>query len=160
MASSSSSTPDSTHHRPVQSPSTLVTWLLLSITFLAVYAGSLFTPPLLDDVDAAHAQAAQHIAESGDWITCQDQRHSLYRKAAAALLARRRALSRLGENTFATHLPNALAMLASPGFPGSGPAAPGARALASMPARPCSPPSARFCLPASSFPSPASRSSC
>jgi hypothetical protein len=36
-----------------------------------IYFASLFSPPLLDDVDAAHAQAAQHMAESGDLITAK-----------------------------------------------------------------------------------------
>ena len=111
MASSSSSTPDSTHHRPVQSPSTLVTWLLLSITFLAVYAGSLFTPPLLDDVDAAHAEAAQHIVESGNWITCQINGIRYIEKPPLPYWLVAVAYKLFGENTFATHLPNALAML-------------------------------------------------
>ena len=39
-------------------------WLLFAAIFVAVYFASLFSPPLLDDVDAAHAQAAQHMAET------------------------------------------------------------------------------------------------
>ena len=60
-----------THNRPRQSPSTLATWLLFATIFASVYFASLFTPPLMDDVDASHAQAAQHIVESGNWITCK-----------------------------------------------------------------------------------------
>jgi 4-amino-4-deoxy-L-arabinose transferase-like glycosyltransferase len=44
-------------------------WALLGAIFLAVQFASLFTPPLLDDVDASHAQVAQHMIESGDWVT-------------------------------------------------------------------------------------------
>ena len=55
--------------RPRQGLSTLTAWLLLAAIFAAVQLGSLFTPPLLDDADASHAQAAQHMAESGDWVT-------------------------------------------------------------------------------------------
>ena len=54
---------------PQKSPSTLAAWALLAAIFAAVILASLFTPPLLDDVDASHAQAAQHMAESGDWVT-------------------------------------------------------------------------------------------
>src|SRR5947208_14362916 len=50
-------------------PSTLATWVLFVAIFLAVQFASLFTPPLLDDVDASHAQVAQHMIESGDWVT-------------------------------------------------------------------------------------------
>src|ERR1700683_5864110 len=71
MSFSSSYSPDSTHHRPAQSPCAPATCLLFSVMFAAVYIGSLFSPPLLDDVDAAHAEAAQHIVDSGNWITRQ-----------------------------------------------------------------------------------------
>ena len=71
MAFSSSYSSGSTLHQPAQSPSSLATWLLFAAIFLAVQVGSLFSPPLLDDVDAAHAEAAQHIVDSGNWITCQ-----------------------------------------------------------------------------------------
>ena len=47
-----------------QGPSAVTAWILLTIIFLAVQVGALFTPPLLDDVDASHAQAAQHMAEN------------------------------------------------------------------------------------------------
>ena len=47
-----------TLERPQSVPSTLAVWLLLVAIFAAVQIGSLFSPPLLDDVDAAHAQAA------------------------------------------------------------------------------------------------------
>ena len=46
-------------------------WALLIAIFAAVQLASLFSPPLLDDADASHAEAAQHMAESGNWITLQ-----------------------------------------------------------------------------------------
>ena len=55
--------------RPRHGISIAACWLLLAAIFFAVQIGSLFTPPLLDDADASHAQAAQHMAESGDWVT-------------------------------------------------------------------------------------------
>ena len=58
-----------TKNRPQSAPSTLAAWVLLAIIFASVQFASLFTPPLLDDADASHAQAAQHMAESGDWVT-------------------------------------------------------------------------------------------
>jgi hypothetical protein len=42
-----------------------------AVLWATIYFASLFSPPLLDDVDAAHAQAAQHMAESGDLITAK-----------------------------------------------------------------------------------------
>ena len=44
-------------------------WTLLLLVFIAVYFAALFTPALLDDADATHAQAAQHILTSNDWVT-------------------------------------------------------------------------------------------
>src|ERR1035438_3720673 len=40
-----------THHRPHASPSSRATWWLFLAIFAAVQLGSLFSPPLLDDVD-------------------------------------------------------------------------------------------------------------
>ena len=111
MAFSSSYSSDSTHHRPTQSPSSLATWLLFAAIFLAVQVGSLFSPPLLDDVDAAHAEAAQHIVDSGNWITCQINGIRYIEKPPLPYWVVAVSYKLFGENTFATHLPNALAML-------------------------------------------------
>jgi 4-amino-4-deoxy-L-arabinose transferase-like glycosyltransferase len=111
MALSSSSSTGRTHDRPAQTPSALVTWLLFGLVFAAVYAGSLFSPPLLDDVDASHAQAAQHILDSGNWVTCYINGIRYIEKPPLPYWAVAVAFKLFGENTFATHLPNALAML-------------------------------------------------
>ena len=44
-------------------------YLALAAVFLAVYVGSMFTPPLLDDADSTHAEAAREMAASGDYVT-------------------------------------------------------------------------------------------
>src|SRR5580658_5946650 len=106
MSFSHSYTPDSTHHRPAQSPSTLATWLLFSALFAAVYLCSLFSPTLLDDVDAAHAEAAQHIVDSGNWITCQINGIRYIEKPPLPYWAVAVSYMIFGENTLATHLPN------------------------------------------------------
>ncbi len=41
----------------------------LAIVFLAVYVGSMFSPALLDDADATHAEAAREMFVSGDYVT-------------------------------------------------------------------------------------------
>jgi len=76
-----------------------------------VYFGSLFSPPLLDDVDASHAQAAQHVAETGNWITCQINGIRYIEKPPLPYWLVAGSYRIFGQNTFATHLPNALAML-------------------------------------------------
>ena len=42
---------------------------LLAIVFLAVYIGSVFSPPLLDDADSTHAEAAREMFVTGDYVT-------------------------------------------------------------------------------------------
>ena len=100
-----------TMERPRLGPSTRLVWLLLAAIFIAVYFASLFSPPLLDDVDAAHAQAAQHMAESGDLITSRINGIRYIEKPPLPYWIVAGMYKIFGENTFATHLPNALAML-------------------------------------------------
>src|SRR5262245_56384193 len=37
--------------------------------WLAVYFVSIFSPPLLDDVDTIHAEAAREMVQRHDWVT-------------------------------------------------------------------------------------------
>ena len=92
-------------------PSLLATWLLFAAIFAAVQFGSLFTPPLMDDVDAAHAQNAQHIIDSGDWVTTKTNGIRYIEKPALPFWLVSISFRVFGQNAFATHLPNALAML-------------------------------------------------
>jgi 4-amino-4-deoxy-L-arabinose transferase-like glycosyltransferase len=87
------------------------TWLLFLAVFFAVQIGSLFTPPLLDDVDAGHAEAAQHAVESGDWVTLKIDGIRYIEKPPLPYWAVGICYKIFGESTASTHLPNALAML-------------------------------------------------
>jgi 4-amino-4-deoxy-L-arabinose transferase-like glycosyltransferase len=89
----------------------LAVWLLLAAIFAAVQFASLFSPPLLDDVDAAHAEAAQHMAETGDLITSKINGIRYIEKPPLPYWIVAGSYKIFGQNTFATHLPNALAML-------------------------------------------------
>ena len=97
--------------RPQQAPSSLAVWLLFGAIFIAVQFCSLFSPPLLDDVDAAHAQAAQHMVDTGDLITSQIDGIRYIEKPPLPYWVVAASYVVFGENTFATHLPNSLAML-------------------------------------------------
>jgi len=97
--------------RPERAPSTLAVWTLLVAIFAAVQFASLFTPPLLDDVDASHAQAAQHIAESGDWVTLKVDGIRYLEKPPLPYWLAAVDYHVFGQNAFATHLPNVLALL-------------------------------------------------
>jgi len=104
------STPQSSPSRPQSTPSTLTTWLIFLAVFFTVYFASLFTPPLMDDVDASHAQTAQHIIDSGNWITTQTNGIRYIEKPPLPFWLVTISFKLFGENTFATHLPNALAI--------------------------------------------------
>src|SRR5579862_9787466 len=55
--------------KPALLSSPVKAWCLLLLVFVAVHFDALFAPLLLDDADATHANAAQHMALSGDWVT-------------------------------------------------------------------------------------------
>ena len=101
-----------TLERPRRTLSVRTVWLIFAAIFLAVYFASLFSPPLLDDVDASHAQVAQHMAESGDLITGKTNGIRYIEKPPLPYWLVAGMYRIFGQNTFATHLPNALAMLA------------------------------------------------
>jgi 4-amino-4-deoxy-L-arabinose transferase-like glycosyltransferase len=98
-------------YRPQKSPSTLAAWAFLAVIFAAVQFASLFTPPLLDDADASHAQAAQHMAESGDWVTLKVNSIRYLEKPPLPYWLDAALYRVFGQNVFSTHLPNALALL-------------------------------------------------
>jgi 4-amino-4-deoxy-L-arabinose transferase-like glycosyltransferase len=104
---------DTINHAPRTHTSRTVVavWALLLVVFAAVYVAALFTPPLLDDADATHAQAAAHMAESGDWVTLKVNGVRYLEKPPLPYWIVSVLYRVLGENAFATHLPNALAVL-------------------------------------------------
>ncbi len=105
-------TPQSiTASRPATAPSAFAVWALLLTIFASVQFASLFSPPLLDDVDASHAQAAQHIVESGDWVTLKVDGIRYLEKPPLPYWIDAAFYRVFGENVFSTHLQNALALL-------------------------------------------------
>jgi len=97
-------------NRTSKSPSAVASWALLGAIFVAVQFASLFTPPLLDDVDASHAQIAQHMDESHDWVTMKVNGIRYLEKAPLPYWLDAALYPVFGQNAFATHLPNALAL--------------------------------------------------
>jgi 4-amino-4-deoxy-L-arabinose transferase-like glycosyltransferase len=83
----------------------------LLVLFAGIYLSALHTPPLLDDVDASHAQAAAHMAETGDLITLKVDGVRYLEKPPLPYWIVAGFYKILGENAYATHLPNALAVL-------------------------------------------------
>jgi 4-amino-4-deoxy-L-arabinose transferase-like glycosyltransferase len=97
--------------RPNAFPSPKLAWALLLVVFATIYLAALHTPPLLDDADASHAQAAAHMAETGDLVTLKVNGIRYLEKPPLPYWIVAGLYRILGENAYATHLPNALAVL-------------------------------------------------
>ena len=54
---------------PARSPWPRAHILILLGLWLIIFFAAAFTPPLLDDADATHAQASQAMLSTGDWVT-------------------------------------------------------------------------------------------
>jgi len=87
-------------------------WLFLLLVFLAVHFAALFTPPLEDDVDATHAQAAQHMALTGDFVTMYVNGVRYLEKPPLPYWLIAVDYRIFGFNVFSTHLPLTLGVLA------------------------------------------------
>jgi len=80
--------------------------------WLAIFFAALFSPPLLDDADATHAQAARAMATTGDWVTLHVDGIRYLEKPPLPYWLVALSFRVFGFNTFAVHLPLALAVLA------------------------------------------------
>jgi len=103
---------ESTTDKPALLSSPVKTWPLLLLVFLAVHFAALFSLSLLDDADATHANAAQHMAISGDWVTLSVNGIRYLEKPPLPYWLAAIDYHLFGYNTFATHLPVSLAVLA------------------------------------------------
>ncbi|HEY6448943.1 MAG TPA: glycosyltransferase family 39 protein [Acidobacteriaceae bacterium] len=84
---------------------------MLLLVFFSVFGVALFSPSLLDDADATHAQAAQHIVSSGDWVTLYVNGIRYLEKPPLPYWMVAVGYHLFGFNVFATHLPMALGVL-------------------------------------------------
>jgi 4-amino-4-deoxy-L-arabinose transferase-like glycosyltransferase len=86
-------------------------WMLLLLVFAAVHFAALFAPSLLDDADANHAGAAQHMAITGDWVTLKVDGIRYLEKPPLPYWLAAADYHLFGYNVFATHLPLTLGVL-------------------------------------------------
>jgi 4-amino-4-deoxy-L-arabinose transferase-like glycosyltransferase len=93
----------------VQSPKKA--WTLLLLVFLAVHFAALFSPSLLDDADTTHANAAQSMALSGDWVTLKIDGVRYLEKPPLPYWLVAIDYRIFGYNVFATHLPFTVSVL-------------------------------------------------
>jgi 4-amino-4-deoxy-L-arabinose transferase-like glycosyltransferase len=85
--------------------------LVLTGLWLLIFFTALFSPPLLDDADATHANAARHIALSSDLVTLQVNGIRYLEKAPLPYWLDALSFRIFGFNTFAAHLPQAIGVL-------------------------------------------------
>jgi 4-amino-4-deoxy-L-arabinose transferase-like glycosyltransferase len=86
-------------------------WTLLLLVYFAVHFAALFSPSLLDDADATHAQAAAHMAQTGDWVTLYVNGIRYLEKPPLPYWLVAVNYHLFGFNVFATHLPMSLGIL-------------------------------------------------
>ncbi|HUZ05376.1 MAG TPA: glycosyltransferase family 39 protein [Acidobacteriaceae bacterium] len=86
-------------------------WAILGLIFFTVYFAALFSPSLLDDADSTHAQAAQHMVLSGDYVTLKVDGIRYLEKPPLPYWLAAADYHIFGFNVFATHLPQTLAVL-------------------------------------------------
>ena len=84
--------------------------IILSGLWLLLFFAALFTPPLLDDADATHAEAAQAMVRSGDLVTLHVEGVRYLEKAPLPYWLVAISFRLFGFNAFAAHLPQALAV--------------------------------------------------
>jgi 4-amino-4-deoxy-L-arabinose transferase-like glycosyltransferase len=86
--------------------------LILLLFWLAIYVAGMFTPPLLDDADSVHAEAAREMALSGDWVTLHINGLRYLEKAPLMYWAVAVSYKCFGVSDWSTRLPLVLGVLA------------------------------------------------
>src|SRR5215471_5303296 len=88
-----------------------VSYWMLALVFATVFLGSLYPPPLLDDADSTHAEAAREMLVSGDYVTLHVNGVRYLEKAPLPYWLVAGSYQLFGINEFSTRLPMALSVL-------------------------------------------------
>src|SRR3981081_4269135 len=86
--------------------------LIIILLWAAIYAGGMFTPPLLDDVDTVHAEAAREMVLRHDWVTLYTNGIRYLEKAPLMYWAVALSYKVFGVSDWSTRLPLMLGVLA------------------------------------------------
>jgi len=97
------------HSFPRTAPASL---LILIFLWLAIYAAGMFTPPLLDDVDTIHAEAAREMLLRHDWVTMYTNGLRYLEKAPLMYWGLASSYEIFGISDWSTRLPLMLGLLA------------------------------------------------
>jgi 4-amino-4-deoxy-L-arabinose transferase-like glycosyltransferase len=86
---------------------------VIVLAWAVIYLGSLFAPPLMDDADTVHAEAAREMVEHNDWVTLRINGGFRYLEKAPLMYWCVAASYKIfGVHDWSTRLPIALGMLA------------------------------------------------
>ena len=86
---------------------------LIVLVWAVIYLGSLFQPPLMDDADTVHAEAAREMVEHNDWVTLKINGGFRYLEKAPLMYWLVAASFKIfGVHDWSARLPIALGMLA------------------------------------------------
>lgn len=84
---------------------------IITLLWGAIYLAGIFSPPLLDDVDSVHAEAAREIVLRHDWVTLHTNGVRYLEKAPLMYWAIAASYKLFGITDWSTRLPLALTML-------------------------------------------------
>ena len=91
---------------------TLLSLSILVALWLAIYVAGMFTPPLLDDVDTVHAEAAREMLLRHDWVTLYTNGLRYLEKAPLMYWSLGVSYELFGISDWSTRLPLMLGVLA------------------------------------------------
>ena len=106
MVTAAAGVPTDTASRKPTAPA--LAWTVLLAIFLCVYVVAMFSPALLDDADATHAEAAREMAASGDFVTLHINGVRYLEKAPLMYWASAASFKIFGVSAASAHLPVAL----------------------------------------------------
>jgi 4-amino-4-deoxy-L-arabinose transferase-like glycosyltransferase len=90
----------------------LVSVMIIVLLWGATYVAAMFTPPLLDDVDSLHAEAAREILQRHDWVILYTNGIRYLEKAPLMYWAIAGSYQWCGVHDWSTRLPLVLGVLA------------------------------------------------
>ncbi|HVA00942.1 MAG TPA: glycosyltransferase family 39 protein [Terriglobia bacterium] len=108
--------PVSPHDPAMTSARRRLPWLLIFLIWFVVYVPGALRPPLLDDADATHAEAAREMYKAGDYVTLHVNGVRYLEKAPLPYWLTAFGYVAFGVSEFATRLPIVLSVLLAVGL--------------------------------------------
>jgi len=112
MSSSPASQIESIHFLRIPAKGTFASLIVLVLLWAAIYLAGMFTPPLLDDADSLHAEAAREMLQRHDWVTLYTDGIRYLEKAPLMYWGIACSYLAFGVSDWSTRLPLVLTVLA------------------------------------------------